>query len=517
MSQPIGVSDFGGESRVTISLSHNGFEFDYLSNRWSLNRNLNVSTEFLDNFKQPLQDDIRETLIYYAENTSANHTNNIAKTLKYYLLTTDENELSARGFNSLKNLLKEKDWYRVSILRSFIRQMRYLGLDSNIDDAVYKQTDKWKLGGNQKGVAILSLDPETGPFSDQEFEAIGLNAAHRFAEGKLSVEEYSCISLFKATGRRPEQISSIKLKDFSFSSTYTKSPMYVATIPRAKVRKGKFRSVLKPFALVNYIGQVIEKHIKNQTTKIENELGRKLTHEEKEELPLFLESKAIEEMQSMLPHNLLDYLKSELPHCKAQTLTGKLNRAVKKLGVISERTGQPIKSNGYRFRYTLGTRAAKEGAGIITIATLLDHSDTQNVDVYVKNIPEFAVEISKVMNQPLAKYASAFAGKLVENEDEANEENANATRIPCREKDCDVGSCGTSSFCQDYAPVACYLCPKFRPWAHAPHNLVLQWLMEERERLKADTNNDMQVVSINDRAIVAVCQVIKLCQEYNND
>ena len=222
-------------------------------------------------------------------------------------------------------------------------------------------------------------------------------------------------------------------------------------------------------------------------------------------------------MQSMLPHNLLDYLKSELPHCKAQTLTGKLNRAVKKLGVISERTGQPIKSNGYRFRYTLGTRAAKEGAGIITIATLLDHSDTQNVDVYVKNIPEFAVEISKVMNQPLAKYASAFAGKLVENEDEANEENANATRIPCREKDCDVGSCGTSSFCQDYAPVACYLCPKFRPWAHAPHNLVLQWLMEERERLKADTNNDMQVVSINDRAIVAVCQVIKLCQEYNND
>ncbi|MDW3171363.1 hypothetical protein R8N48_30920, partial [Vibrio sp. Y184] len=85
-------------------------------------------------------------------------------------------------------------------------------------------------------------------------------------------------------------------------------------------------------------------------------------------------------------------------------------------------------------RYTLGSRAAREGAGILTIANLLDHSDTQNVKVYVANAPEHAVHISKIMNQPLARYASAFAGKLVEDEAEANTENAGAARIPCREK-----------------------------------------------------------------------------------
>lgn len=41
--------------------------------------------------------------------------------------------------------------------------------------------------------------------------------------------------------------------------------------------------------------------------------------------------------------------------------------------------------------------------------------------------------------------------------------------------------------------------------------------MEERERLKADTAGDMMIVTINDRAIIAVCQVIKLCEERNND
>lgn len=508
--------DVKGTSKVTISVSFDGFEFDYLSEHWTLNRNVTVFTGGLDNFQQPLQNDIREAIVYYAENYSANHTHNIVKILRCYLRKTGESQLSENGFISFKNLHEKKDWYRVSLLRGFIRQMRYLGLDKQIDDSVYKLTDSWKLGGNEKGVAVLSLDPESGPFSDQEFDAIGFNAAHRFAEGLLSIEEYSCITLFKATGRRPSQIASIKCKDFVYTSSYMDSSVYLVAIPKAKVRGGKFRSVLASFGLANYIGQVIEQHIQSQTSEVEYKLGRKLTDEERGELPLFLDRDAILEMRLMPAHNLLDYLKSELPHNKTNTLTSNLKKAVKKLGVISERTGLPIKVTGYRFRYTLGTRAAREGAGLITLATLLDHSDTQHVHIYVENIPEFAIEISNVMNQPLAKYASAFAGKIVENEAEANAELSGATRIPCREMDCEVGSCGTNSFCQDYAPIACYLCPKFRPWANAPHQLVLKWLMDERERLKGDTNNDMQVVSINDRAIVAVCQVIELCREYNN-
>ncbi|WP_430469054.1 site-specific integrase [Vibrio alginolyticus] len=508
--------DFANESKVTTSVSHNGFEFDYLSSRWTLNRDVTVLVEFLDSFERALQGDIRDTLVYYAETSSAKHTQNIAVQLKLYLKLSGENALTTKGFASFKNNLPKKEWYKVSIVRGMLRQMRFLKLDKHIDDEVFKLTDQWRLGGNDKGVAVLTLDPETGPFSDLEFEAIGLHAAHRYAEGELGTDEYACLSMFKASGRRPVQIASIKCKDFSYSSEYTGSPTYVVLIPKAKVRGGKFRSILKPYALVNSVAQVVELHIEEQTAKVENALGRKMTLEEKGELPLFVDVDTIEEIQSINSETILDYLKSELPHIKTSNLTNKLNGAVKKLKIISERTGEPLKSTSYRFRYTLGTRAAREGAGTLTIANLLDHSDTQNVHVYVANSPEHAIQISKIMNQPLARYASAFAGKLVEDEDEANAENTGAARIPCREKDCDVGSCGSNSFCQDYAPIACYLCPKFRPWAHAPHHLILEWLVEERERLKADTNGDMQIVSINDRAILAVCQVIQLCREYNN-
>ncbi|MCG9650685.1 site-specific integrase [Vibrio brasiliensis] len=508
--------DLATDSKVTTCISFNGFEFDYLSDQWTLNRNVTVLVGFLDSFVLPLQEDIREALVFYAKTSSAKHTQNIAVHLKLYQTITGQNDLTEQGFASFKNKLPKKDWYKVSIVRGMIRQMRFLGLDKHIDDAVFKLTEQWNLGGNDKGVAVLTLDPETGPFSDLEFEAIGLHAAHRYAEGKLRDDEYACLSMFKASGRRPVQIASIKCKDFSYSAKYTGTPMYVVLIPKAKVRGGKFRSILKPYALVNSVAQVVEQHIKEQTNRVEYALGRKMTIEEKGELPLFIDVDTIEEIQSVSQDALMDYLKSELPHIKTSNLTNMLKSAVKKLKIISERTGEPLKSNPYRFRYTIGSRAAREGAGLLTLANLLDHSDTQNVNVYVANIPEHAVYISKIVNQPLARYASAFAGKLVEDEAEANTENAGAARIPCREKDCEVGSCGSSSFCQDYAPIACYLCPKFRPWAHAPHHLILEWLVEERERLKVDTNGDMQIVSINDNAILAVCQVIQLCSEHNN-
>ena len=38
-----------------------------------------------------------------------------------------------------------------------------------------------------------------------------------------------------------------------------------------------------------------------------------------------------------------------------------------------------------------------------------------------KNVPEFALEISKIMNQSLAVYASAFAGRVVKDENEAKQ------------------------------------------------------------------------------------------------
>lgn len=500
----------------TTTVSFRGFEFDYNDDIWVLNRNIKVNVGFIRSLDQQLSADIIETLVYFAEGYSAGYTSILTKDLKRFFNHSEANIVSVSSLVNYKNSLSKSEEPRIAVVRTFLRQMRYLQLDCCISNDIFEVMGQWRLYGGDRGVPVLSLCPESGPFSDIEFDAIGMKMAHKYAESIISATEYSLIALFKATGRRPEQISCLKVKDFILTSKHIAKLIYAMNIPRIKQRGGKFRSSFRAFGLVEAVGQILIQHIKQLIAVVERSIGRKLSKEEKAELPLFLTEREIKTIRENSDGGLLNYLKTELCHMTALKISKLLIKAIKKLKITSERTGKLIKANPYRFRYTLGTRAAREGAGTITIATLLDHSDNQHTGVYVENVPEFAIEISAVMNQSLMRYATAFAGRVVSDEEDATKENAGATRIPCHEKDCDVGSCGTNAFCTDYAPIACYLCPKFRPWADAPHHLILEWLMEERKRLKEESI-DMAIVSINDRAIIAVCQVIKACKEFNDN
>jgi hypothetical protein len=120
------------------------------------------------------------------------------------------------------------------------------------------------------------------------------------------------------------------------------------------------------------------------------------------------------------------------------------------------------------------------------------------------------------MNGFILKYANAFQGKIVDSEIAAHRKIPNAPRIRSIDSKSNLGSCGTCSDCHQYAPIACYVCPKFMPWRDAPHEVILNWLIDERQRVKEETN-DIEIAAINDRAIIAVKQVIDSCSKLKND
>ena len=61
-----------------------------------------------------------------------------------------------------------------------------------------------------------------------------------------------------------------------------------------------------------------------------------------------------------------------------------MRRFSKAAGLISPRTGKPLMITPRRFRFSIATHMAEEGASLFHIAEVLDHSDTQNVRVYVE-------------------------------------------------------------------------------------------------------------------------------------
>jgi len=499
---------------VSKTVSFNGCEFDTESDTWVLNKNKDLQVKFIEEFDSLIQDDIRSALVYFAENKSGDHAYNVCNAIKNYYVKTGRRVIDEVGLLAYKSIYSKKnEEYRLGVLRVFLKQLYFLEFKA-VSDQLFELLSSWKLSGNDKGTAVLSLDAEEGPYSDTEFEAIRFGLDNKFAESVIDAEEYSLAQLFAATGRRPIQIASLKIGDLRIDSEILDIPVFVLSIPKAKVRGRGFRAEFTDFAIIESIGQVLRVHIQSVKKMVESQIGRALSKEYSDLLPMF--PGELSQLKGLSYDDMKATLSMDVTHRKTSKITYQLKKVIDKLQIISERTGKPLKTTGYRFRYTLGTRAAREGAGVLTIATLLDHADTQNTKVYVANIPEHAATISEIMNGSLMRYASAFQGDVVESEDNVFTAMPGAQRIRTNDSRDNVGSCGTSAMCHDYAPVACYTCPKFKAWRDAPHQLVLKWLLDERERIIQETN-DLGIAAINDRAIYAVTQVMKRCAELKED
>jgi len=225
------------------------------------------------------------------------------------------------------------------------------------------------------------------------------------------------------------------------------------------------------------------------------------------ELPLFPDYKALKEVAGA-PVRLRAALETDRLHIASKDVTRVCRLIVKETQIFSERTGELLKITSNRFRYTTGTRAAREGFGEMVIAELLDHSDNQNAGVYIENIPEHVASLDKAVGQQLAPYAQAFSGVIVDSEGAAKRGDELASRIKIDGEG--VGTCGEYGFCGASVPVPCYTCIHFQPWLDGPHELVYEELIAERERLLKVTD-DTQIAAVNDRSILAVADVVQRC------
>jgi hypothetical protein len=262
-------------------------------------------------------------------------------------------------------------------------------------------------------------------------------------------------------------------------------------MPRAKQRHSNARAELKKRSLIKEIGLLAEAWIKH--LREEHVFG----DIPQAEFPMFPG-----EGQDMPPG--FKY------HSTAKQISNRIKDVCDFLGIRSERTGRHINITSTRFRRTIGTRAAEEGHGELVIADLLDHSDTQNVGVYVEATSTIVERIDKATALELAPIAQMFMGLIVDDEINAKRGDDRSSRVGKPDLG-NVGTCGKYGFCGALAPIACYTCGNFQPWLDAPHELLLDELIEKREKhLKLSDDNRM--ASVNDATILAVADVVNRCR-----
>ena len=494
--------------------SRTGHVFDPTSRIWRISHDNKINLSWVDNLlHHNLRNNSLNLLSYYAEKYSAGHTIHLGDGFRRFAKFTYEKrglveKITSDDIINYRATLDREHEHYLGVLRGFIKSWVDLGY-SGVDEDVPSLLDGWRLRGNIKGRAVQTLSPTDGPLSDFEFEGLHQGLIDSFESESINLDDFMLVELFLATGRRPSQLADLKSKDLVEAEASDGLREFVLNVPRRKQRGVDWRGEFKPFALVPEIGIALKALIeKNRLYFVESVGGVSQTNTN--ELPIFPDWKRCEDAFNNQPSHAFDSLLVTQEFHHVTVYLGRwLDKVVFSLEVTSERTGDNLRVFPTRLRRTLATRAAREGYGELIIAELLDHTDTQNARVYTENVPEHVDAINEAVARQLAPLAQAFAGMLVDCESDAIRGVDLSSRV--KSEHGGVGTCGHHGFCGAFGPVACYTCRQFQPWLDAPHTGILGALISERERILSITQ-DKTMAAVNDRTILAVTQVVQLCE-----
>ena len=477
----------------------NGLKFDPNNDIWKF-KDISKTYHFDFNTLPLVKENIyglKRLMVWYLENHSLTHTSNMFRNLKWLLAYIDKDSANKITLITAIDLINyhstldsSHEWY-LGALSGFLKKWYKMGFPGLSEDG-YNYLNEATFKGNEKGKAVLTMDPYNGPFTDLELEQIQSAINNSYANNEITKDDFILVWLFMIYGSRPIQFAQLKICDLIAAKRKDNTKEYIIRIPRAKNRQ-EARSEFKERIIPPALGKVIFDY----REKIRQEfIG---TLDNPEDAPFF-------------PSMQEGQLGKLAYHQSSVEINYKLQKVLNSLHLISERTGEQIHITSTRFRRTIGTRAAAEGHGELIIAEILDHTDTQNAGVYVQSSPEIIKRIDRAIALQMAPIAQAFAGVLIRDKSKAKRADDPTSDIidPNIDSECKaMGKCGSYEFCGLLSPLACYTCSSFQAWDDGPHEQLLMHLLRERERLIETT--DYRIASINDQTILAVAQVVEEC------
>ncbi|SHM86839.1 Phage integrase family protein [Duganella sacchari] len=498
------IFDRATQSLPKIAKTRSGIEFDPNTSLWAFrdgSSNISVNFQLLPDVALTVLIGLKKTLIWYFENraaeTAIRHFEGFLAITRF--LTANRPppiRCVMRDDISDFKMSSDKAAYLLSVNRGFLKRWCKLGapgLDKEIESYLTGLT----LKQSPVGVAVATLDPNNGPLTDLEFEAIqsALNAA--YARNKISTEKILLCYLLMSLGVRPTQLASLKCCDLILPLTADGD--YILRVPRAKQSGHLYRGEFKERKLVVQLGKPLAAYVDTIRIKFVGLLA------DPAQAPLFPQWKHLESANC----EGLEF------HQTSSVLSQRVMTVINSLRVPSERLdGKPMTVSPLRFRRTFATRAAEEGWPILVLAELMDHSDTRHVKVYVGLTTRIRAAFSRKIAMDMAPLAMAFGGKIIDGENGATRPGPASRIIDLRvdQSGQSMGSCGSHAHCGFARPIACYGgCHDFEPWLNGPHEVALQYMLARREHLMATA--DPRIAAINDRAILGCAQVILRCRQ----
>ncbi len=327
--------------------------------------------------------------------------------------------------------------------------------------------------GNAKGHSVRFRDVVRGPFSPDELMLI----SRAVQEGLGTVQDRAVVMLHLELGHNPN--ASVRLRNSDLIRYETKSGVvWQLDVPRVKKRIPRRETKRRP---------------------ISGALGSLLAS-----------------MQEGGPDGpLLHWLPVSNPEAAINLA---MRRFAQAADLISPRTQLRLRMNARRFRFSIATHMAEEGASIFHIAEVLDHTDTQNARVYIETASSIADPVTQATDSALTPLVRRFQGRIIESDRSLTVSRSHGT-IPAAVPylgipHLDVGGiglCGRDAardgLCQLLPPLSCYMCPSFAALRTGPHRQMLESIDEFLRR--HEQLSDRRILLQLDQVRVAIRQAIE--------
>ncbi|MBL4797305.1 MAG: site-specific integrase [Oleispira sp.] len=362
-----------------------------------------------------------------------------------------------------------------------------------------------------KNDVILGLDPEKGPYTQAEQDALYLWAHDQFAQGNINPENYLYLRLIMIYGQRGTQLRMMVFGDFIKTEKSYQTRIFWA---KQKDENSGWREKYETFNLDESLYNIIQAYQSIILSQLKHAYPSEANWDKAiKHVPLFRRKLGEDKSKSFSKAPVI----IDLPNKKALELEPQarfhaatqirrswlLKMESMPSFPISPRTHQPLKiSKGHRFRYTLGTDLSNAGLDEWSMASALMQLSTSSVRKYRAVSAELMNLVDEKMSDHLALVVGAFSGSIITDRASAKNGNRDDRQIE------DIAVCGADTICHLDAPFSCYPCSKFQPLMDADHNAALERL----ERRRAQTiATDKTTAVVWDRAILACRKVIIDC------
>jgi integrase len=414
------------------------------------------------------------------------------------------------------------EFKQVKMLLIKWHSLNYPGISDDIIDFISKV--KSPSPRRPAGSKVRSDDPTEGWYTNAEYDSLVQAIWRAYESGSDGLWKTTILLLSAQFGRRPVQISHLKIGDLKIIKTSNNISEKHIEFPGAKDRttNGFRQSKKEVHPISDELFKLCQDQAADSILLFESHFKYKLSTTETLLLPLF-PSRSKKSFENNLDnakhlHKSNDsFLSSPLLHVKSGVISSIIQEGPSGQNIISERTSQPLLQNSYRFRYTRARQLARSGVPRGMLQHWLGHETKFSVDAYYDDPAERARELNNLIAPLLAPLAQAFQGELRDNEANAIRGNDPTSRIEVDgREDLGVGTCGEHGFCSASVPIPCYRCTKFQPWLHGPHHEVLSRLLErqrqENEIPRPHMGRRLLVPVQLEKDIKAVQEVIALCE-----